>query len=202
MQIYGLCGGSGSGKSTVAAIFASAGIRVLDADKIYSELLYPSSPLINEIAQAFGNSVISEDGNLNRKALAKLVFSEDGRTALLPTLNRITHKAVICETLSRIESLSENGCKAVVFDAPLLYESGFDKRCDKIIGVIADREIRLSRIMKRDNISHDAAVARIDSQMSDSFIKTNADFIIVNNGTAEELAKNVLAVAEKIFSEE
>ena len=202
MRIYGLCGGSGSGKSTVASIFASVGICILDADKIYSELLYPASPLISEIAQAFGNSVLSEDGNLNRKALASIVFSEEGRTALLPTLNEITHRAVIRETLSRIKSLSESEYRAVIFDAPLLYESGFDKRCDKVIGVIADRETRIARIMNRDNISLDAAVSRINSQKSDSFIEANADFIIVNNGTTEELVKNVLAVAEKIFSEE
>jgi len=199
MQIYGLCGGSGSGKSTVASIFASEGICVLDADKIYSELLYPSSPLMNELASAFGETIILEDGNLNRKMLANLVFSENGRKTLLPILNEITHKAVIEEVISRIESLSKKGHRAVIFDAPLLFESGFDKQCDKIVGVIADRDIRISRIMQRDNITRDIAISRIDSQVPNSFIKENADFIIVNNGTAEELMKNVLAVAKKIF---
>jgi dephospho-CoA kinase len=200
MTIIGLCGGSGAGKGIVAEKFALYGIPSIDADAVYRDISGAGSPLLSELKLAFGEGIISSDGELDRRALASLVFSEKGRTELLPILNKITHKAVICETERRIAELSESGIPAVIFDAPQLFESGFNTKCDKIVSVIADREIRIARIMNRDSISRERATARIESQLSDEFFSKNSDFIIVNNGSEERLERAVAEIAEKILN--
>ena len=199
MIIIGLCGGSGAGKGTVARLFDKCGIPSIDADNVYRDISGAGSSLLESLRLAFGDSVIDGNGELNRPVLSSLVFSEQGRQTLLPLLNRITHSAVIEETERRIAKLSEQGFDAVIFDAPQLFESGFDKRCDYIVSVLADKQIRISRIIKRDNISRERAIARIDSQKSDDFFSENSDFIIVNNGNEEALYSAVSEIAEKII---
>ena len=198
MQIIGLCGSSGAGKSSAARIFASLGIPIIDADAVYHDLLYPYSPLIADITKEFGNSVINPDGTLNRRALAAIVFSPEGKSTYLPKLNAITHGAVITETEARIAKLAESGCKRVIFDAPLLFESGFDKRCNIIISVIADEDIRIARLVERDGLTPLQAKDRISSQLSNEFLISRSDYYIVNNGTVDELCKSVTDIAEKI----
>ena len=200
MTIIGLCGGSGAGKGIVAKKFALYGIPSIDADAVYRDISVAGSPLLEELKLAFGKSIITSEGELDRRALASLVFSEAGRIERLPILNRITHKAVIEETERRISDLAEKGLSAVIFDAPQLFESGFNARCDKIISVIADKEIRLSRIMNRDSITRERALSRIESQLSDEFFCKNSDFIIVNNGDVEQLGTAVAEIAEKILN--
>ena len=198
MQIIGLCGSSGAGKSSAARIFASLGIPIIDADAVYRDLLYPYSPLIADITKEFGGSVINDDGTLNRRALAALVFSPEGKRVHLPQLNAITHGAVIAETEVRIGELAKNGQSRVIFDAPLLFESGFDKKCDIIISVVADMDIRIGRLVERDGLTRDQAKDRISSQLSDEYLISRSDYCIVNNGTADELYSSVVDIVEKI----
>ena len=177
MIIIGLCGNSGSGKSTVCEYFSKYGITSINADLVYRDLTTPGSELNKKISMHFGNDVLNEDLSLNRKVLAEIVFSDTtGENRLL--LNKITHSAVIEETLSRIELLRAKGERAVIFDAPLLFESGFDKKCDVIIALTADREIKIERIMRRDNIDYEKASLRINAQIEEKFLVEHADYVI------------------------
>ena len=197
MRIIGLCGGSGSGKGTVSHIFSRYNIPHIDTDLVYRELTIPGGGLLNKLILEFGDSILDEFGALNRRALATLVFS-DATGALREKLNSITLTEIIRETEKRIEALSKSGYAAVIVDAPLLFESGFDKKCDVIIAVLADKEIRIDRIMKRDGIDKDSAVKRINSQTSDDFLIENSDFVIKNNGSVLDLEPEILVITNKI----
>ncbi len=200
MLVIGLCGGSGSGKSTVTKKFEKYGIVSIDADKVYRELLFSGSALLLQLKNAFGDKIINDDGTLNKKELSAIVFSNYGKAHYLPVLNSITHAAIIFETERRIEEFRQNGSiPAVIFDAPLLFEAGFDKKCDIIIAVTADTETRIERIMMRDNITKEQAQQRISAQLSDEFLIEHADYVIVNNGSAESLENRVSELAEYIF---
>ncbi len=201
MQIIGLCGSSGSGKGTVSDIFLSYGIPSIDADAVYRDLTTPGSPLVCALKSFFGDAILNYDGTLNRKQLSKIVF-EDRSGFFRKKLNEITHASIIDEAEKRISEFEKNGVNRVIFDAPLLFESNFDKKCDLIIAVIAQNELKVQRIMKRDNISEDIAVKRLETQLSDEELISRADFVIVNNGTFEELKASSSLLANKILNGE
>lgn len=201
MLIIGLCGGSGSGKSIVAEYFSKYNVPSIDADAVYRDLLYPGSDLMKKLIAEFGSDIANEDGKLDRKRLSEIVFSDSGRLAALPKLNAITHTAIISETEKRILKLGSLGHKAVIFDAPQLFESNFDKKCDLIIGVGADSEIRLKRIMERDGISKEAAMRRIGSQLDDDYIRERSDYFLMNNTSKEDLFANLSEIKDIILKE-
>ena len=119
--IIGLTGPSGSGKSTIATHFADLGIPVIDADRVYHELLLPPSACLDAIAAAFSTAVLTADGHLNRPALAALVFEDsDAGRERLSQLNRITHRFVIERTNELLAQYREQHLAAAVIDAPLL----------------------------------------------------------------------------------
>jgi len=145
----------------------------------------------------FGDFAIREDGSLDRKAMAKHVFcGGDEEKARLSLLNRITHKYVLDSVRAWISEKQKEKYKAVIIDAPLLYESGFDRECDAVIAVLASRALRLERIKKRDGMSEAAAISRINAQPSDDFYMDRADFILYNDTDGE----NVKTEAVKILS--
>lgn len=194
MIVIGLCGNSGSGKGTVGAYFSKHGIPSIDADLVYRDLIAPGSELVKRLSDNFGTEILNPDLSLNRSALSEKVFS-DKSGMLLKKLNKITHSSIIAETERRIDLLSKSGGKAIVFDAPLLFESGFNEKCDFIIAVTADLETKIRRIMKRDSIDYAKARARIDSQLSEDFLRKNADFIIdnsVDNADIEDSVKKII----------
>ena len=198
MLTIGLTGGSGSGKSSVSELIALYGIPSINADKLYHELTRAGCELTLLLSEHFGKSVIGDDGTLNRRALADIVFS-DLTGELLSKLNSLTHGAVINQALKLIDIERRKGTRAIIFDAPLLFESGFDKKCDYIISVIADENLRLQRIIKRDGITMDAAKKRISSQKNDEFLISHSDFIIRNNGDFTELHDQIDEMIKKIF---
>ena len=200
MKIIGLCGGSGSGKGTVAQMLAYYGMSSIDADEVYRFRTKPGGSLIPALVKEFGSGIISEDGVLDRRQLSKIVFTSDGHEEKLKRLNSITHAAVIEETEKRISDFAKSGKNFVLFDAPLLFESGFNNRCDTIVAVVADAKKRIERIVKRDSISAKMASDRIRTQLSDEFLKENSDYVIVNNGELDELERQVRELAEKIIT--
>ena len=197
MKIIGLCGGSGSGKGTVCKAFLKHGIPSVDADAVYREIAVPGSPVLSDLAEEFGQGIINADGSLNRAALAKTVFGEGAEKCAKQRLDEITLARIIEEAEKRFLSLSEQ-YEFAIFDAPLLFESGFDRKCDIIIAVIADTEIRISRIMSRDGISRESAEARIISQIPDDVIASRADYTILNNGSIAEIDSAVSDVVSRI----
>lgn len=199
MKVIGLCGGSGSGKGTVAKIFEKYQVRSIDTDAVYHKITSGKSPCLDELEKFFGGDIIGEDGGLDRRALAKIVFSEDGEQKRA-CLNKIAHKYVLIEVRKILEEFRSNGNRAAIVDAPMLFESGFNTECDCVVCVIADRGVRIGRITERDNISHEAACARIDSQLPDEQLAQMCDYKIVNNGDLAALNEAVADLAEKILN--
>ena len=197
MVIIGITGPSGSGKSEICAKLNAAGIPTLNADKIYHRLLTPPSELLDLLAEHFGQEIIRDVGTLDRSALAAKVFAP-GAESELETLNRITHGRVLAKMSSLISQYSKMGCSALTADVPLLFESGFDKECDLTVAVVADKAIRTERIMKRDGMEYEAAVARTSAQKPEGFYTSRADIVIKNNSGEDELEKEVSALLEKI----
>ena len=191
MKIIGLCGGSGSGKGTVADLLSLYGIMSIDTDAVYHEITSHKSPCLDEIAESFGEGVINEDGSLNRKELAKIVFSGEDAMIKRSLLNRISHKHVWDKTKEIISDFETVGVEFIIIDAPLLFESGFNKECDFIIAVTADIDVRIDRIVKRDGIDINSATLRIKSQLPDDYLIKNSNCHIDNSGSFEDLEKQV-----------
>ena len=198
MTVIGLCGGSGSGKGTVARFFEGYGIPSIDADAVYRDITVPGGELIEKLALTFGAAILDENGGLNRAALAKIVFDPANKTEL-DKLNKITHEFVIRETVRRINAFESEGYEFVIFDAPLLFESGFNEKCGIIVSVVADKNVRIKRITARDGITSERAEARIASQLSDEYLIERSDFVIYNNGSEQELSAQVASIANKIL---
>ena len=201
LTVIGLTGGSGAGKGEISLCFMSNGVRALDTDKVARLVSAPGKPCLTELCECFGNQILREDGTLDRKALAAIVFGENDeelKHKKLSDLNRITHKHIIDEINDWLGRRVESGDTVAVVDAPQLFESGFDKHCDYIVGVLADKNVRLRRIMARDGITREAAEARIASQKSDEFFAENCDFIVYNNGGIDALEEQVANILRKI----
>ena len=171
-KVVGITGGSGCGKSYVSAELAKRGASVIDCDKIAREVMEPGEPCLSEAVEFFGKEIL-ENGHLNRKKLAEIVFSDAEKLAVL---NRISHKYILQSIYERIE---QSDAEIVVVDGAVLIESGV--RCDMMIGVLADREIREKRITERDNLTEEEAKHRISAQKPDKFYLENCDFIVYNN---------------------
>jgi len=142
------------------------------------------SPCLVEITDAFGKSVLDEKGDLNKSALADIVFAP-GNASRLKQLNTITHKHIKEKTLQTIASLADAGNSAVLIDAPVLFESGFDRLCDLKFYVRAPMELSVKRICARDGITEDRARRRLEAQMSDSALQALCDGVIENDGIAD-----------------
>ena len=198
MTIIGLTGGSGVGKGEVCKIFANLGIDSIDTDKIAREVTQKGSECLNELVWHFSESILDENGELNRQHLADIAFASKENHEIL---NKITHRHIIEKCLSKIAEFEAIGKNAIIIDAPLLFESGFDKRCEIIISVIsADINVRLERIVKRDNISLEQVQNRIKKQKDDDFLIKNSDYVIHNDGTVNELECQVMELYNNMFS--
>ena len=188
MLVIGLTGPSGAGKSTVGQVLASFGLPVLNADSIYHRLLTPPSECLSDLTECFGRGILSDDGTLNRSALAAIVFNDPEE---LEKLNHITHSYVLRDFRRQMKRLREEGVPAAVFDAPQLFESGADRECNIVVSVLANEETRLHRIMDRDGISPERARERIHAQKSDRFFRTHSDYVIENDLGTDNLIPQV-----------
>lgn len=199
LKIIGLCGGSGSGKGTVSKLFAELGVQCVDADAVYREITSADSPCLRVLTDRYGKRILNTDGGLDRRKLSEIVFLSDNSQNEREALNSITHKFVIDRIDGIISEKRKLGITAFLVDAPLLFESGYNKKCDIIIAVIADEDVRMSRIIARDGIGKKEAMARIRSQHSNEYLINNSQYIIFNN-TSEilTLKKQVTEIAKKI----
>ena len=200
MKIVGLCGGSGSGKSTVASFFSEYGFIPINTDKIYHELTSKDTECLKELVGEFGEAILTESKSLDRRKLAAVVFAKNADKEKHKALNRIAHKHVLSKVRELISEYEKVGAVAVMVDAPMLFESGFDKECDAVISVTADSDVRAKRIVERDGIPVEAALARISSQLPDCFLVENSDYNIYNDDISA-LPEKVEKIAKKILNE-
>ncbi len=201
MRVIGLTGGSGAGKGEVSLCFISQGIKCLDTDKVSREVCFPGKPCLRELVDYFGEEILLPDGKLDRKGLATIVFGEENpekREVKHAALNRITHRHIIDAMNEWLHERERDGDSLAVVDAPQLFESGFDRHCDYTVGVIADEEVRIRRIISRDRISRETAEKRIRSQKSNQFFIDTCDFTVYNNQGLDVLEGQVNNILEKI----
>lgn len=194
MLLIGLTGGIGSGKSTVSAAFAERGAIVVDADAIVHELQAPGEPVLAAMVDAFGPSILREDGSLDRQAVADRVFGDDEALALL---NGIVHPAVGAEIAARLAAAGPDDI--VILDVPLLVESGRDDMAGLLV-VDVDPELAIRRLVRHRGFAEADARARVARQASRAERVERADHVIDNSGTVEDLAKQIDAAWEWILS--
>lgn len=182
IKVIGLCGRSGSGKGYVCSLFARRGIPSIDTDALYREMTAPSaepSPCVSELAEAFGDDVICPDNSLDRAKMRETVFSDPEKLELL---DRIAHKHILAGVRDKLAEFEADGVPAAIVDAPVLFESGFDSECDITVAVVAPDDLRIERIIMRDGISRDAALARLGSQKNDEELISLCDLTVRNAG--------------------
>ena len=187
MKLIGITGGIGSGKTTVSGMFARLGAEVIDADEISRAVTKKGGAAYPELKEAFGKEILLPSGEIDRKALAKIVFSDKER---LKRLNEITHRHIFIEMQKRMEA---SKAQVVVMDVPLLFSSEFPFKCDLTVGVTAALEERIKRVESRDGMARDEVLRRIENQISDEELKKKADVIIENNviDSAFEQVRNI-----------
>ena len=191
-MIIGLTGGIASGKSTVSNFFKELGVEIVDADIVAREISERKAT-IDEICNIFGRDILDENGRIVREKLRERVF-QDKR--LVQKLNSIIHPQVIEYFKERRERNRRD--ELLIFDIPLLYEAKMDTLCDKVIVVGVDRKKQIERVIQRDGSSEEVARNIIANQMSlDDKIK-RANFVIMNDGTLEELKGKVLKVYKEL----
>jgi dephospho-CoA kinase len=199
MILVGLTGGVATGKSTVAKMFKQCGAIVIDADELAHEVVKPGKPAWREIAGLFGKAVLNQDRSLNRQALGSIVFRNPKKRR---QLERIIHPRVAREQVRLTNAIARKHPKAVViYDVPLLFEAGIDKRVDHTIVVTADRETQISRLKKRNGLSRAEAIQRIKSQMPLSKKIRLADIVINGTRPRQDTVKAIRATYHNLLQQ-
>ena len=189
----GITGNIGSGKSTVARLFEMLGVPVFYADK-EARLISEQTDVLNEIQKTFGDIAITEDGSLNRKEVASIVF---GDAEKLSQLNSIIHPRV--RDYFNEWCVMRQSALYVLLESAILFESGLDYLCDKIILVTAPEEIRIRRVMQRDHFSRQEVITRMSNQWAEARLLNLSDFEIVNDDCAS-LIEQVANINSKLNS--
>lgn len=198
MYLIGLTGGIASGKSVVASRLAEQGAVHIDADVLARDVVEPGQPALAEIEKNFGSGVVGADGQLDRAALASVIFADPERRAVL---NAITHPAVKARARKLMDAAAaENPNAVIVYDVPLLIEARVDAEheFDLIVVVNASTQTRLSRLMELRGLSRSEAVHRLNSQVSDTERLAIADVVIDTNGSLEETLRQADALWENV----
>lgn len=188
-MIIGITGGSGGGKTTVSKEFEKAGFKIIDADEVAHRVMKKGTKCLEEVVEAFSEEYLTIDGELDRKKLGSLVFNCPEKLELL---NSITHKHIINE-------IKEEMTDKTVIDAIGLFETELYTLCDSTVFVYCPKEIRVKRIMERENINEEYALSRINAQKSDDYFKSKADFTVINDGEHNILKQLKGFYGEEIF---
>ncbi|MEK5232840.1 dephospho-CoA kinase [Lysinibacillus sp. FSL K6-0232] len=191
-MIIGLTGSIASGKSTVAKMMTALGLPIVDADSVARDVVEPGTATLALIVESFGQAILQEDGSLNRTKLGDIIFHEPTKRKVL---NDIMHPAIRKEMLRQRDAYVAAGYQHVVMDIPLLFESKLQHFVDKIIVVSVSEEVQLQRLMERNQLSKEDALARIHSQLPMSVKEKGAHAVIYNNDTiehTEEQLKKIL----------
>lgn len=198
MVIAGLTGGIASGKSTVSAVLAEAGARVIDADRIARDIVRRGTTAYQRIIAHFGRHLLQTDGEIDRRRLGEIVFDAPQERR---ALEEIVHPGVREETARRLEHLRREDADAVVvLDVPLLFESGMHRGLAEVIVVYVPEAVQLERLMLRDRLPEAAALARIRSQMPLDEKKALATRVIDNSGSPECTRRQALEIYRQLLT--
>lgn len=190
--VVGITGGLGSGKSTLAKYFEEKSHKVIYTDDLAKEVLINDPEIKDKLKKSFGNEIISESGDIDRKILAGIVFgNSESRKKNLDTLNKIVHPVVIEKMIALTEKYEKSGEEMIFIESALIFEAGLDEGFDYIIVVTADDDIRIERSMQRLGISQEEAIQRIAEQLPQEEIASAADFVIENNQGLTSLEKSI-----------
>lgn len=185
----GLTGGIACGKSTVSAMLVQRGAKLIDADAVAREVVLPGEPALNDIAAAFGEQVLNEDGTLDRKKLGTVVF---GNREQLDRLESILHPAIRSRMWDKInEYEAEDPSQLIVADIPLLYETGQAGLYDDVMVVYVPKAVQLERLMARNSLTAEEAEKRIALQMDIEEKKQLAGIVIDNSGTIQDTERQI-----------
>jgi dephospho-CoA kinase len=200
MLNVGLTGGIATGKSTVVRMLVGKGARVIDHDALVHALQEPGQPVWNRIVEAFGRGILDAGGRIDRKKLGALVFDDEQRRK---ALEGIVHPAVLEQAQRERDRIGREDGKAIVLsDIPLLLEVGMQGLFDLILLIYAPPEVQIARVMKRNSLNREEALARLKSQMPIDEKLTRADIVIRNDGTMKELQNRVDEVWQELLARE
>lgn len=196
IRVIGLTGGIATGKSTASRFFAEAGVPVVDADQLARQVVEPGQPAWEGIRREFGDAVLQSDGALDREALAEIVFRDpDARKRL----NAIVHPRVAEEAARQVKRLLAADPEGiVVYDVPLLFETGSENRFELVAVVYAPRSEQIRRLRKRDGLTAEAAERRLDSQIDIEEKARRAQVVLDNRGSQEQLQAQVLELIRNV----
>lgn len=197
MKILGITGPSGAGKTTLCGLIEkNYNAFIIDADKVAKALnSNPETEYFKKMITLFGEEVLKLDGSLNRKEVARIIYSNNEKRK---ALNSLTFRYVVDEINKKIKSLENSNYDYIAIDVPLLYEAKMENICDKVVAVVAEDKEKILRICIRDNISEEVAKQRLKIQNDNEFFVKKADFIIRNEGTIDNLEKSLKEIIEKI----
>ena len=192
--IIGLTGGIATGKTTISNLFIKHNIPVIDSDILARKVVEKNQPAYNKIIQEFGSDILLSSGDLNRKLLGEIIFNDDHKRKIL---NNIVHPEVRKATIEAIDIYQKLGYKVIVLDVPLLFESHFDELCDYTVVVYANESVQLDRLIKRDNLTMEEAMKRINTQMSLTEKVKLAHFTIDNSNSLIETKAQFTKLMQK-----
>lgn len=195
MHVFGLTGGIASGKSAVASRFRERGVPVVDADKLARDVVAKGSEGLSAIVDAFGSEVLAEEGELDRKKLAAIVFSDESKRK---RLNALTHPLIAQAGARETQGHAERGEPLVCYEAALLVENGMASAFRPLVVVAAPESAQLERAVLRDRSTREEALARIRSQMPLAEKAAAADLIVQNDGSLAELAAKADLALEEV----
>ena len=187
MFVIGLTGGIGTGKSEVCAILSRLGAEVINADLVGHEIYRPDTDGWQQIVETFGADVLTEAGEVDRKKLGAIVFSDAGA---LKRLNAIAHPLIYAEIEKRIARLKQNGEAVAVVEAALLIEADWTPLADEV-WVVASDDARVIERLRNRNLDESSIRARVESQMPQDERVRHGDVVIDNNGNLAELTENI-----------
>jgi dephospho-CoA kinase len=196
MLLVGLTGGLGSGKSTVARMLGERGAFVVDADDLARKALEPGTPGFERVCDVFGRDILDAEGRIDRRELAARVFADQGKRRVLES---ITHPEVFRLLAETVEA--HRGTEAVVvFDAPLIIETGFHEAVDVLVVVTAPEEVQVERVVRERKMSEGEARARIAAQVDPAAREALAHLVIRNDGDLQTLARQVDEVWDELIA--
>lgn len=194
MKVIGITGSSGSGKSTATKILSDEiKAKVINADEVVKQMQKKGNKYFEKMVELFGMEIIQQDGVLNRKKIAEIIFQDKEKKE---GLDKLTFKYVVEEIKKQVQNVKE---EYVIIDAPLLIESKLNEICNIVIAIISKKEEQVKRICERDSLEEKEAKKRLGAQKDNEFYKTNADYIVENNGGEyDEFVGAIRGVVQKL----